>query len=154
MLKAKRQNKTRNKIKHQPATQTFNEPRARKRNQQNSPSRVRTEKTAKKKAKLILKKLKKKSVVSNTISAKKINKRVLNKEPVIAKLDDSKEVESTTVRQELGSSSIRAKDAIVKIRLCKTLVELNSFINNETRLTVLRAFEIKKKQLKKQISKN
>lgn len=117
-------------------------------------SKKEKKKTAKKKAKLILKKLKKKSVVSNTISAKKINKRVLNKEPVIAKLDDSKEVESTTVRQELGSSSIRAKDAIVKIRLCKTLVELNSFINNETRLTVLRAFEIKKKQLKKQISKN
>ena len=112
-------------------------------------SKKEKKKTAKKKAKLILKKLKKKSVVRKTISAKKINKRVLNKEPVILELDNNQKVKSTTVRQELGSSSIKAKDAIVKIRLCKTLVELDSFIKNETRLTVLRAFEIKKKQLKK-----
>lgn len=63
------------------------------------------------------------------------------------KIETEPKLEDCSTKQKELSLSCTAKEAILKIRQYKTIKGVADYIQGETRITVIKAAEIKKRQL-------
>lgn len=103
------------------------------------------EKKAKKKDKK-LKKADKKSKALNEKADPKIESIQLEKEQIILSLvEQESEIEKDPVQGK--SKDYNVREAVAKIRMIKTLLELSKFVRGDQRITIKKAVVVKKRQL-------